>query len=88
MSSLKCSEEKYFGMGKPFQPIQQLMAVLPPVSARVAGIPKEMLHLMETRDSPLADFFPCDFGLDLNGKRYAWQGVVLLPFIDEPRLVL
>merc|ERR550537_1678433 len=46
-----------------------------------------MVELMKQPFSPLFDFYPADFGLDLNGKRFTWQAVILLPFIDEPRLV-
>eukprot|EP00913_Durusdinium_trenchii_P008460 g7945.t1 len=85
--NLKCGEINYFQPGQPFQPFQQLMSVLPPVSAEEAGIPAAMRELMKQSFSPLIDFYPVDFGLDLNGKRYTWQAVVLLPFIDEPRLL-
>ena len=27
-----------------------------------------------------------NYSLDLNGKKFAWQGVALLPFVDEDRL--
>lgn len=86
-STLKCGELGYFSKGTPFQPFQQLMSVLPPCSAEEAGIPVAMRELMKQPFSPMIDFYPVDFGLDLNGKRFTWQAVVLLPFIDEPRLV-
>uniref|UniRef100_A0A673HY94 5'-3' exoribonuclease n=1 Tax=Sinocyclocheilus rhinocerous TaxID=307959 RepID=A0A673HY94_9TELE len=37
-------------------------------------------------ESSIIDFYPDDFAIDLNGKKYAWQGVALLPFVDERRL--
>jgi len=37
--------------------------------------------------SPLAEFYPLDFESDLNGKKHDWEAVVLIPFIDERRLL-
>ena len=37
--------------------------------------------------SPIIDFYPEDFESDLNGKQQEWEAVVLIPFIDEKRLL-
>lgn len=41
---------------------------------------------MSSSQSPVIDFYPTEFKLDINGAAYAWMGVNLLPFIDEQRL--
>lgn len=72
-------------LGTPFEPFTQLQAVMPASSGRLV-LPKCYADLMSDSRSPIIDYYPEDFPTDLNGKRYAWQGVALLPFIDENRL--
>ena len=42
---------------------------------------------MTDANSPIHDFYPTDFRVDMEGKRNDWEGVVLIPFIDEARLL-
>ncbi|KAH6926920.1 hypothetical protein HPB50_023536 [Hyalomma asiaticum] len=65
--------------------MEQLMSVFPAASKQ--HLPLPWGDLMDDPDSPIIDFYPTDFKIDLNGKKYAWQGVALLPFVDEKRLL-
>jgi 5'-3' exoribonuclease 2 len=38
-------------------------------------------------DSPIIDFYPKTFHVDLKGKTVEWLGEVILPFIDTKRLL-
>uniref|UniRef100_A0A8C0GNK2 5'-3' exoribonuclease 1 n=1 Tax=Chelonoidis abingdonii TaxID=106734 RepID=A0A8C0GNK2_CHEAB len=74
-----------FELGKPFMPFEQLLAVLPAASKDL--LPKCYQHLMTSEDSPIIEYYPPDFKTDLNGKQQEWEAVVLIPFIDEKRLL-
>ncbi|CAK1547505.1 unnamed protein product [Leptosia nina] len=69
---------------KPFRPLEQLMGVFPAASSQ--HVPQPWAKLMSDPNSSIIDFYPIDFKIDLNGKKFAWQGVALLPFVDETRL--
>ncbi|KAJ2558388.1 5'-3' exoribonuclease 2 [Coemansia sp. RSA 1933] len=74
-----------FESSKPLRPFEQLMSVLPARSKH--NLPEPFGPLMTEDDSPIIDFYPTDFPLDLNGKKFLWQAVILLPFIDKQRLL-
>ncbi|OAA33665.1 5'-3' exoribonuclease 2 [Moelleriella libera RCEF 2490] len=79
------SMEILFEKGRISKPFEQLMSVLPAASRH--ALPEVFHPLMTEEDSEIIDFYPEDFEVDLNGKKMAWQGVALLPFIDMPRLL-
>ncbi|XP_048250324.1 5'-3' exoribonuclease 1-like isoform X3 [Haliotis rufescens] len=74
-----------FQLGKAFLPFQQLMAVLPAASKDL--LPEAFRGLMTMDTSPIIDFYPVNFKTDLNGKQQDWEAVVLIPFIEEERLL-
>ncbi|PGH12408.1 hypothetical protein AJ80_06715 [Polytolypa hystricis UAMH7299] len=74
-----------FSLGQPFYPYQQLMGVLPDRSKKI--VPAAFHELMTSSDSPIIDFYPREFELDMNGKKMEWEAVVKIPFIDEKRLL-
>lgn len=91
-----------FELAQPFKPYEQLMSVFPPARCAFIfikfalkteplnsrqHIPDIFHHLMVDEDSPIVDFYPTTFEIDMNGKKMAWQGVALLPFIDQTRLL-
>ncbi|KAL7624766.1 5'-3' exoribonuclease 2 [Parahypoxylon ruwenzoriense] len=74
-----------FEEGRIARPFEQLMSVQPAASRHV--LPEIFHDLMTDPESPIIDFYPEDFQIDLNGKKMAWQGVALLPFIEMSRLL-
>jgi len=61
-------------------PFQQLLSVLPPKSASL--IPEPLSKLLTDESSPLKEFCPDVFEIDLAGKRKEWEGIVILPMVD------
>lgn len=74
-----------FELSQPFTPYQQLLACLPSSSSSL--LPQAYGKLMTESYSPILDFYPTDFVLDLNGKKNEWEAVIILPFIEESRLI-
>ena len=56
-----------FNLDEPLKPFDQLLGCMPPTSAFV--LPKAYRFLMTSKDSPLIDYYPQDFDVDMNGAR-------------------
>lgn len=72
-------------LGSPLKPFEQLLACLPPSHSYI--VPEPYRPLMNSQDSPISHFYPPSFTIDMNGKRWPWEAVVLLPFIDSTSLL-
>ena len=79
------SMEMDFQLSEPFKPFEQLLAVLP--AASKALLPTCFQWLMTSQESAIIDYYPLEFEQDLNGKQQEWEAVVMIPFIDEKRLL-
>ena len=74
-----------FEQSEPFRPVEQLLAVLP--SESVAALPRACRPLMIDPESPIIDLYGSDAPIDPNGKHLPWLWILLLPFVDEKRIV-
>jgi 5'-3' exonuclease len=63
---------------KPNEPFKQLLSILPPSSSHL--LPS---CLQKTLDNELKSFCPSLFKIDISGKRQEWEGIVIIPFIDQ-----
>jgi 5'-3' exoribonuclease 1 len=73
-----------FPSSVPFSPFEQLLAILPSQSAYL--LPEPLQPLLTSPDSPIADFYPIDFEVDLEGKKNEYEGIILLPHVDPERI--
>ena len=69
-----------FTLGKPVDPIVQLLTVLPPQSSFI--LPKEFQKLMHDKRSSLIYLYPTDIDHDYIGKTKYYQGLPKLPPMD------
>ena len=70
-----------YGVSCPSSPFEQLLSVLPPKSANL--IPSPLNKLLTNTDSKLQKFCPERLVVDLAGKRKEWEGITLLPMVDQ-----
>ncbi|RLM69433.1 hypothetical protein C2845_PM17G02220 [Panicum miliaceum] len=75
-----------FTIDKPLRPFNQLLVVLPQERQLICTI-KCYRKLMENEESSIQKFYPSDLQIDTHGKRFLWQGIAKLPFIDEKLLI-
>jgi 5'-3' exonuclease len=72
----KTFKPQKYPKSQPLLPFQQLLCILPPQSASL--LPIQLAPVFENLPSE----FPLEFQIDFSGKKFTWQAIALLPFID------
>lgn len=65
---------------KPLTPLEQLLTVLPPQYARL--LPSTLQYYVLHHNSPIIQYYPTDFKIDLLHKHKYWQGVPIIPNVN------
>ncbi|BAM39881.1 5'-3' exoribonuclease 2 [Theileria orientalis strain Shintoku] len=68
-----------FDKGKPITPYEQLMLVLPRQSAHF--LPSVFSALITEQESPLHQYYPIHFDVDMDNTKVPWGGITLLPSV-------
>lgn len=72
-----------FNPSTPLTPLEQLVSVLPNKSC---GLLPPVLQVLSSSQSPIADMYPIEYDTDLEGKKYDYEGIVIIPIVDVQRL--
>ena len=74
-----------FELGKPYAPLEQLMFVMPSGSNDL--LPDSLSKMMSDVDSPIIEYYPIDFELDImRGMKHVYSEPIL-PMIDDKHLL-
>ena len=77
---IHCYTQPLPSPSEPNEPFVQLLSVLPPASKML--LPSPLRYIYEKYPY----MYPDDIKVDLEGKRYEYEGVILTPFIDTKHL--
>ena len=58
---------------------------MPPKSSNL--LPEPLNKLLTDEDSPIKEYYPEEFEIDLAGKKNDWQGIVILPIINPEKVI-
>ncbi|KAJ3439066.1 5'-_3' exoribonuclease [Anaeramoeba flamelloides] len=72
--------ENIFNYEPPIKPLVSLLSILPIKSSDI--LPQKLRPLLTDENSPLIEYLPKELKFDQNGKRFEWEWILLLPFID------